>query len=40
MANTYLFPEAPDEKYTYFSPTAETKCSYRKLYKKKKCVKT
>ena len=30
---TYLFPEAPDEKYKYFPSTASTQCSYRKLDK-------
>ena len=28
---TYLFPEAPDEKYKYFPSTAGTQCSYREL---------
>ncbi len=30
---TYLFPEAPDEKYKYFPSTAGTQCSYRKIDK-------
>ena len=33
---TYLFPEAPDEKYKYFPSTAGTQCSYRKLDEKEK----
>ena len=33
---TYLFPEAPDEKYKYFPSTAGTQCSYRKLTKEEK----
>tara|TARA_B100001250_G_scaffold361766_1_gene340024 strand:+ start:433 stop:834 length:402 start_codon:yes stop_codon:yes gene_type:complete len=33
---TYLFPEAPDEKYKYFPSTAGTQCSYRKLEIKEK----
>ena len=28
---TYLFPEAPNETYKYFSSTAGTQCSFRKL---------
>ena len=36
MANTYLFPEAPDEKYKYFPSTAGTQCSFRKLDEKEK----
>ena len=28
---TYLFPEAPDEKYKYFPSTAGTQCSFREL---------
>ena len=33
---TYLFPEAPDEKYKYFPSTAGTQCSFRKLDEKEK----
>ena len=33
---TYLFPEAPDEKYKYFPSTAGTQCSYRILDEKEK----
>ena len=33
---TYLFPEAPDEKYKYFPSTAGKQCSYRKLDVKEK----
>ncbi|KGF97134.1 hypothetical protein EU96_1775 [Prochlorococcus marinus str. MIT 9302] len=33
---TYLYPEKPNNKYSYFPSTAGTKCSYRKLSKKEK----
>ena len=33
---TYLFPEAPNEKYKYFPSTAGTQCSFRKLDEKEK----
>ncbi len=33
---TYLFPEAPNEKYKYFPSTAGTQCSYRELDVKEK----
>ena len=33
---TYLFPEAPDEKYKYFPSTAGTQCSFRKLDEKER----
>ena len=33
---TYLFPEAPNEKYKYFPSTAGTQCSFRKLDDKEK----
>ena len=33
---TYLYPEKPNDKYSYFPSTAGTKCSYRKLSKKEK----
>ena len=33
---TYLYPEAPNEKYKYFPSTAGTQCSYRKLDEKEK----
>ena len=33
---TYLFPEAPDEKYKYFPSTAGTKCSFRILDEKER----
>ena len=33
---TYLFPEAPDEKYKYFPSTAGTLCSFRKLDEEEK----
>ena len=33
---TYLFPEKPNDKYSYFPSTAGSKCSYRKLSKKEK----
>ena len=33
---TYLFPEAPDEKYKYFPSTGGTQCSYRILDEKEK----
>ncbi len=33
---TYLFPEAPDEKYKYFPSTSGTQCSFRKLDKNEK----
>ena len=33
---TYLFPEAPDEKYKYFPSTSGAQCSYRKLEEKEK----
>ena len=35
---TYLFPEAPDEKYKYFPSTAGTQCSFRKLDEKEKNI--
>ncbi len=31
---TYLYPEKPNDNYSYFPSTAGTKCSYRKLSKK------
>ena len=33
---TYLFPEAPNEKYKYFPSTAGTQCSFRELDKNEK----
>jgi hypothetical protein len=33
---TFLFPEAPNEKYKYFPSTSGTQCSYRKLDEKEK----
>ena len=33
---TYLFPEAPDEKYKYFPSTIGTQCSFRKLDEREK----
>ena len=33
---TYLFPEAPDERYKYFPSTAGTQCSFRYLDEKEK----
>ena len=33
---TYLFPEKPNDKYSYFPSTAGTKCSYRKLTRKER----
>ena len=33
---TYLYPEKPNDKYSYFPSTAGTKCSFRKLSKKEK----
>ena len=33
---TYLFPEAPDEKYKYFPSTAGTQCSFRNLDEKER----
>ena len=33
---TYLYPEKPNEKYSYFPSTAGTKCSFRKLTNKEK----
>ena len=33
---TYLYPEKPNDNYSYFPSTAGTKCSYRKLSKKEK----
>ena len=35
---TYLFPEKPNDKYSYFPSTAGTQCSYRKLSKKEIAV--
>ena len=34
--STYLYPEKPNDKYSYFPSTAGSKCSYRKLSKKEK----
>ena len=33
---TYLYPEKPNDKYSYFPSTAGTKCSYRKLSRKER----
>ena len=33
---TYLYPEKPNDKYSYFPSTAGTKCSFRELSKKEK----
>ncbi len=33
---TYLYPEKPNDKYSYFPSTTGSKCSYRKLSKKEK----
>ena len=33
---TFLFPEKPNDKYSYFPSTMGTKCSFRKLSKKEK----
>ena len=33
---TYLFPEKPDKRYSYFPSTAGTKCSFRKLSKQER----
>ena len=33
---TYLFPEKPDKRYSYFPSTAGTQCSFRKLSKKER----
>ena len=33
---TYLYPEKPNDEYSYFPSTVGTKCSYRKLSKKEK----
>ena len=32
----YLFPEKPNDKYSYFPSTAGTQCSFRKLTRKEK----
>ena len=32
----YLYPEKPNNEYSYFPSTAGTKCSFRKLTKKEK----
>ena len=34
----YLFPEKPNDEYSYFPSTAGTKCSFRKLSKKEKKI--
>ena len=33
---TYLYPEKPNDKYSYFPSTTGSKCSYRKLSRKEK----
>ena len=33
---TYLFPDKPDKRYSYFPSTAGTQCSFRKLSKKER----
>ena len=33
---TYLYPEKPNDNYSYFPSTAGTKCSFRELSKKEK----
>ena len=33
---TYLYPEKPNDKYSYFPSTTGSKCSYKKLSKKEK----
>ena len=34
----YLYPEQTNKQYSYFPSTAGTKCSYRKLTKKRKRI--
>ena len=33
---TFLYPEKPNDKYSYFPSTTDSKCSYRKLSRKEK----